>query len=107
MGIKGTGFKGLGKELNKLAENAKKLEEGQSVTFTELFTERFMSKYTRFTSIEEFFEKSPFEVQTNEDFDKINKAELDKYVSENTQFSSWENMLGEAGKEHIARQLGF
>jgi hypothetical protein len=107
MGIKMRGFNEFGKELKKLEKKAKELEKGQSISFIDLFNEKFMSRYTKFGSIDEFFNNSPFEIENNEDFEKINENELDKYVGENTKFSTWQDMLGTAGQEHIAKQLGF
>lgn len=107
MSIKLDGFDELSKQLKQMQKSAEELEEGQSISFVDLFHEGFMNKYTKFLSIDEFFDNSPFEFESNEDFDKIDENELDKYVVENTDFSSWEDMLGTAGQEHIAKQLGF
>jgi transcriptional regulator of nitric oxide reductase len=101
------GFDQFGKELKKLQKKAQELEKGQSISFVDLFHDGFMRKFTKFDSIDDFFKNSPFEFETNEDFEKIDETELDKYVAENTRFSSWQDMLGTAGKEHIARQLKF
>ncbi|WP_142919959.1 hypothetical protein [Peribacillus glennii] len=73
-----------------MERKTEKLEKKQTVSFEELFTDNFMSKYTNNSSIQDFFDKSPFEFKKNDDFEKINKKELDKYVAKQTEFSTWE-----------------
>jgi len=107
MGIKMKGFDDFRKKLKQMQNATKDLEKGVSVSFDELFHEGFMRKYTNFTSIDEFFDKSPFEIQTEEDFDKIDINQFDEYIRNNTQFSSWEEMKGKAGTEWVAKKLGF
>lgn len=43
----------------------------------------------------------------NESFDKMPDATLDKHVSENTKFSTWEEMQNKALEEYVTRQIGF
>lgn len=93
-------FKDLEKELNKRIEKV-----NGSVSFGQLFTESFMTKYTQFSSIDELFESGGFKVDNEEDFDAIPDAELDEHVRKTTNFESWEDMLNEAGAEYVAREL--
>lgn len=107
MGVKTKGFDDFHKRLKQMGNKAKELEKGTTVSFTDLFNDRFMQIHTKFNNIDEFFDKSPFEIQTEEDFDKINENELDEYVRNHSRFSGWEDMKGKAGQEWVAKQLGF
>jgi len=107
MSVKFKGFDQFNKELKKLEKKTKELKKGASVSFNELFNDRFMSKYTDFNNIDEFFDNSPFTVETNEDFDKIDEHELNEYVRNNSRFSDWADMQGTAGEEWTVKQLGF
>jgi hypothetical protein len=101
------GFDDLSKQLKKMEKSIEKYESGQNVGFSELFNPTFMKKHTKFVNIDEFFEKSPFKVEIQSDFENIDEAELDAYVDEYSRFNTWEEMLGEAGQEHLAKELGF
>lgn len=98
---KSINLKGL-KDLQKKVKNA-----GGDVSFPDLFNPNFMTTFTYFSNIDEFFQKSPFEVKSSEDFDNINKAELNSFIKENTKFSTWEEMKTKAGELYVAKQLGL
>src|SRR4051812_34038089 len=105
MGVKFDGFDDLEKLLKgiqKKVENA-----GGEVSFTELFNPKFMTTFTNFSSIDEFLDESPFEIHSQEDLENIDENELDKYISETTRFSSWEEMKGKAGELYVKHQLGL
>jgi hypothetical protein len=107
MGVRSKGFKEFGKEIKKLQKRVEEASKPESVSFNILFHEGFMSKYTNFSSIDEFFEQSPFKVETEEDFEALDQTEFDKYVAEHTKFKDWNDMLSTAGQEHVAKKLGF
>jgi hypothetical protein len=104
---KNKGFDDFSKKLKKMEKSIEKYEGGKGVGFSELFTSSFMVKYTNFNNIYEFFDKSPFKVETQKDLEIIDEEELDIYVSKNTQFTTWESMSGKATKEHLAKQIRF
>lgn len=66
-----------------------------------------MTTYTQFSTIDLFFDASPFTLETQDDLDAIPEDELDVFVSQNTSFNSWQDMLDKAGKEWTIKQLGF
>ena len=105
MSVKMDGFDDLQKFFKNLEKKAK--DASGEASFSELFNPDFMTAFTNFKSIDEFFEKSPFDINTQEDFENLNESELDNYVKENTRFSSWEEMMNEAGKRYIAKKLGL
>lgn len=101
------GFDDLADRLDEMRKGAKKYESGQEVSFEELFPPIFMQQYTDFGTMDEFLEQSPWNVETNEDFEQIPEDEFDQYVQSNSKFESWEDMLGKAGTEQISRDMGF
>ncbi|WP_249870721.1 hypothetical protein [Oceanobacillus saliphilus] len=101
------GLKQLQKSLKQLEKNAKSVEGDNHVPFNEMFNTSFMKKYTDFTNIDSFFDASPFTLETQEDLQAIPEDELDIFVSENTSFNTWQEMLSKAGKEWTAKKLGF
>lgn len=107
MGFELKGFDELQNRLQELADKAEKLSGEHEVSFDELFVDEFMTKHTKFSSFNELLDASPFEVNSAEDFEAIPDAEFDQYISQVTNFDSWESMLEEASSGYAARQLGF
>ncbi|MEK5057017.1 hypothetical protein BK126_18160 [Paenibacillus sp. FSL H7-0326] len=93
--------------LNEIKENVRNLENNRSVSFDEMFNSYFMTRFTNFESIDEFFDRSGFNADTEEDFEAIHREELDAYVAKQTKFDSWEEMVGKATEEYIFKLLGF
>jgi len=101
-------IKGLGKIQNNLkrsSDEIEKLSGPQNVSFNDLFPREFMSKHTRFASIDEMVKKSPFKVESEEDFKNIPDEAWDVYVRENTPFNSWAEMISKAGEEYLGKQV--
>lgn len=97
------------RKLRKNIENLKDLEHGKSVPIEELLTSEFMRRYTKSRNFEEFVLESGF-VDPEKKIDKeifqaIPDEDWDKYVSEQTSFASWHEMLEKAGKEYISSRL--
>lgn len=93
------------RKLDKIAKKAKKYEQGVELEFSDLFSTPFMQQNSDFNSIEEFFEKSPFEFSNQEEFSNINLEQLDNYVNENTNFSNWEEMKSSAAAKLVLKDL--
>ncbi len=74
---------------------------------SELFNPSFMKEYTDFESLEEFFQESPWTVESEEDLEQIPDGPFNEYVSEHTVFSDQDEMMGKAGEEWTADQLGL
>lgn len=94
-------FKGL----KKLAENAKKLDGQHEVSLGTLFNEGFIQSNTDFNSIDDFFEKAGFKVESKEDFDAIPQEEIDSFVRDNTKFDNFNEMYKSATTEYVKKQL--
>lgn len=77
------------------------------IKFEDLFNSKFMQTNTNFNNIEQFFESSPFTVNTEDDFDNLNENELDGYVKEKTKFASWEEMKVKAAEIYVAKELNL
>lgn len=101
------GFDELQDKVDELQERTRNLDGKNEIPMGELFRPDFMRSYTEFESIEEFFDESPWELNSQEDFKEIPEDEFDKYVDEHTGFNSWEVMLKTAGREWVARQLSL
>ncbi|MFC7188165.1 hypothetical protein [Halorubrum yunnanense] len=93
--------------LEDMEEKAEEIDGDNDVPLNELFTNDFLQRYTEFASLEEFFEESPWVVESDDDIDAIPQEEMDEYVNEHTTFDDTDEMTGEAATEWAAKQLGF
>jgi hypothetical protein len=97
MSVEIEGFDELERNLQDLGQ--------EDVPIVELFPPDFMATHTEFDSIAEFFESSPWEVESRLDFEAIPEDNLDGYVDRHTGFNSWESMLSAGAREWAFRQL--
>ncbi|WP_416150702.1 hypothetical protein ACM26V_06970 [Salipaludibacillus sp. HK11] len=90
-----------------LKEFQNKLKEygTNSLTLVELFHADFMKNNTRFKAIDDMFASSPFEIETEDDFDAIEDGELDRFIKSVTKFNSWEEMTQVAATEWMSKKL--
>lgn len=93
--------------LDKLERKLKKLVGTHDVPYDELFNSSFMNRYTQHSTINEFFNASGFEFETEEEFEKISEEEVDKYVQAVTNFNNWQEMMIKAGEYLTAKKLRF
>ena len=96
-----SGLENFKKELNQKVQNF----NSTSKTFADIFDSSFMNTYTKFSNIDDFFNSGGFTVNLKEDLENINKSDLDKYVSNNSKFSSWNEMQKTASVEYAKKQL--
>lgn len=92
-------------QLKRLQSRARSLHGTHSVPIRDLLTDQFMQKHTRFASVDEWFAQSPFEIQSQKDFESIPDAEWDSYVRTSTAFASWQDMLQKAGVAFAEKKL--
>lgn len=104
MSVQIEGFEELADQLEELSAS---LDVDQNIPIEELFTDGFMATNTESDSISDFFAKSPWTIESEEDFHNIDEDEFDRYVDEHTGFSSWEAMLSAAAREWLTRQLSL
>ena len=93
--------------LDEFQKNLNKIKPNDQVPIDVLFASTFMLKHTNFSSFDDFLTAGNFTVNSQEDFEAIPDADMDNHVRNTTKFSSWEDMLTTAAKEHTLKQLGF
>lgn len=99
------GIDGVQRSLEELAERASRIGGSQEVPLGELLAPGFLSKYSRFLSVDELLEASGFKADTAEEFAKIPEEELDLFIERNTTFATWDEMLSAAGTEWAQKKL--
>ena len=98
------GFDDLMNTFDNLLRNAESISGENEIPLEELLSTSFIHNYTAFTSIGEFEDSSGLDFSNLEEIDS---NLLDQFVSEHTKFSSWDDMLSEAGKQWAAKKLGL
>lgn len=105
--LKIKGLDDLSNRLNQLSENAQSISGTHEYSFKEIFSEEFMIEHTKFSTIGEFLLSSPEKISNSEEFEKADESILDAYVSEQTKFKTWEEMMSAAAQILIMKKLGF
>ncbi|OPB16921.1 MULTISPECIES: hypothetical protein [Pseudomonas] len=91
--------------LDQLLKNAKELEGTHQVKLVDMFNPEFVSKHSKFADLDALFAASGFKIDTADDLAAVPDDEWDKFISENTDFSSWAEMQSSAGTEHVRARL--
>lgn len=88
--------------LKKLSANLKKVKSNPSVPLTDILTDSFIQKKTPFLNLADLFDKAGFKVESNADLEAIPDEIIDKFIQDNSEFKSFQEMLGAAGKEYMS-----
>lgn len=105
--LKIQGLDDISNRLNQLSENAQSISGTHEYSFKEIFSEEFMVEHTNFSTIGEFLLSSPEKISNSEEFEKADESILDAYISEQTKFKTWEEMMSAAAQILIMKKLGF
>lgn len=96
-------LKGLDKLQRDLKRKAKSVSG--SYSFDELFPDSYIQSISRFSSLSEMFENNPEKITDAESFKQANQEILDQFISEETKFSNWQEMLNDAGAKLIVKKM--
>lgn len=101
------GLDDFSNRLDQLSENAQSISGTHEYSFKEVFTDKFMIEHTNFSTIDEFLFSSPEKISNSEEFEKADESILDIFVSEQTKFKTWKEMMSAAAQILIMKKLGF
>ncbi len=90
MAVKITGYYKLPNEI-----------EPQLIEFDKVFNISFMRKYTNYKTFAKFLAGGKFNITCQKDFEELPEDLMDKHVSKNTQFKTWQEMLDFATDKYI------
>lgn len=90
MAVKITGYYKLPNEI-----------EPQLIEFDKVFNISFMRKYTNYKTFAKFLTGGKFNITCQKDFEELPEELMDKHVSKNTQFKTWQEMLDFATDKYI------
>lgn len=107
--FKTEGFDELEKELKRLERNVSKPAEefNGDVGLEKLLDADFIKKHTKFDNADSWLTAGGFTFETQEEYDNLDENELDSYVRNSSDFSSWQAMLESAAEIAITRSLDF
>ena len=101
------GLDDFSNRLDQLSENAQSVAGTHEYSFIEVFSDEFMIEHTNFSTIDEFLLSSPEKISNAEEFEKADESILDVFVSEQTKFDTWKEMMSAAAQILIMKKLGF
>lgn len=90
MAVKITGYYKLPNEI-----------EPQLIEFDKVFNISFMRKYTNYKTFAKFLTGGKFNITCQKDFEELPEDLMNKHVSKNTQFKTWQEMLDFATDKYI------
>lgn len=99
-------FDDINNMLDDLSDKATNFGE-RNVSIEELFNDEFMTLHANSVNIIDFFTGGKIDVDLVEDFNDLSDDAFDNYVSEKTDFSSWDDMYSEAIDSYLNDQLGL
>lgn len=91
--------------LENLSNRLNSLSKRRSVQIGDMLTNSFITSHSKFNSLDSFM--SACGIHNSDEFKSFPDTEMDKFVQANTNFSSWQDMLGAAGAEYYKKQLGL
>lgn len=104
-GFKLDGFDELNKKLDEMQQAAEELEGENEVRLDELISDSFIRKHSTFQSFSDFSEQDIF--KRYDSFEAIPQQELDDFIDQTTDFSSFNDLLENATVDYTRRRLGL
>lgn len=98
MSIELRGFKEFGRKLDDLSKKAEALNGEHQVPIND----EFVQKHSNFSSMSELLEIGGFSSIEEADDEKF-----DQFISDNTDFDSWNDFLDNFAADYVRNQLGF
>lgn len=74
------------------------------IDYDDLFTSRFMSSNTQFSSFSDFLKFGGYDISTKEEFDALPEDEFGEHIRSTTSFESWEDMQNSAANFYSSKR---
>ncbi|MFV0515845.1 MAG: hypothetical protein ACK5MV_00405 [Aminipila sp.] len=104
-----SGLKDLEKELKQLAKNVQDVTseyDGKSIGLDELLPSSFMETHTHYDNADDWLEAGGFNFESQEEYEELTEANaLDHYVSQSTDFNTFQEMLETAAADMISSKI--
>lgn len=91
------GFQKLQNDLKKIEQKVK----NPSISLNEIFTTKFMKTNTPYGSFEDMMQAGNFDISSSEAFEKIPDKDLNIFISKNTKYKSWQELLDDAISQYV------
>lgn len=105
MGFELSGLDSLIDKLAKMEQNAKELDGENNVPLSELLTNSYLKKNTKFKSLDELFNTYKLDMDEDEIEELIKTNQWNNYIKLNTKFKSWIDMLEDASGEWAKNKI--
>ena len=105
MNISINGLDDIQKNFDELQKKLNSIEGEHKVPIVELISTEFMKRYTNFQSIEEMMKEGGIDIESASESQIESNTAWNEFVSKNTEFNSWKEMLVVAGEKYISDKL--
>ena len=102
-----TGLDALMRKFSELERRAEKLTTPHNVPLSKLFPDTFMAEHTEFQNLQAMVDESGLfaGIEVEEVKGVFDGEKWSAFVDRRTRFSDWREMLSEAAKKHVAKEL--
>ncbi|WP_291567172.1 MULTISPECIES: hypothetical protein [unclassified Clostridium] len=108
MEINFEGFDDLQKDLDNMVKEVEELGDEIEVQLEELLVDDFMAKHTNYNSLQDFIDGFEEVYGISDITDEvIESKQWHEFVTKNTDFESWNDMITIASDEYVGNVLGF
>jgi hypothetical protein len=90
--------------IRRLARNLEKISEIERVPLTDLLSPAFLQSKTRFANLREFLTEAGVEVE-GLTYERLDADEVTEFVSQNTPYPNFRQMVKAAGAYYLKAQL--
>lgn len=93
---------GVDRMLKRMEDNVKRVSGSHQVPLSEMMTPEFMRKHSSFGSTDEFFAAVGIEDTV---FVDMPAEQQDEFTRQHTTFSTWQELINDAGARYIEKQI--
>lgn len=105
MDLRVEGLDELKDRLNGALDTLAEYQLGTRINSDEFFSQPFMQDHTEFDSFRAFYQQSPWALESPSEIQQVPSTQLDEYVSNTTDFETWEEMKTKAAEEALLFDL--
>ena len=91
--------------IDHIMTNAQSIDKDSMIDIQDLLSEVFLNNETKFKSVEQLFMLFDKKEVSQKSFDEIDDADWDEFVSKETQFDDWSEMLAMATSYFMREKL--
>ena len=91
--------------IEKAKDRKKRAHEQVDISAPTVLMDSFVASHTKFSSAQQLFDESGFEIHSIEEFQAIPAEQWDAFIASSSEFDTWDDMLQAIVAEYSKRNL--